>query len=403
MNRPLTVIKSEAQYREYLADLHRLMASAKPTSDEVDAIGVLSLLIETYEKEEFPLPAPTPIEAITFRLDQLGLKASDLVPVLGSKSRVSEILSGKRSLSLPMIRRLNARLGIPLKALIGDSMGEIEEGAKDSFRPLARELVKRGWVKSDDLYASTPDEFVAALWKKLGVRELDQVYFKRSFNLGASNPVDVAAVQAWLARVIFKSRESRIRAKFERRFLTEDILKELPRLSWFANGPLLARQYLEKLGVTVVIEPHLPGTGIDGAATLDVDGAPVIGLTMRHDRLDNFWFTLMHECVHLIKHLHEPGDVFVDDVEDQDGTDAKELEANRIARDSLIPAAIWRSSAAPKLRTVDAVQELATRLRINPAIVAGRIRRETGNYKILTSLVGYKCVSKAFEVPKEGG
>jgi HTH-type transcriptional regulator / antitoxin HigA len=401
MERQLTVIKSESQYREYLAELQEIMTRPEQTPDAVARVELLSLLVETYEKEHFPLPAPTPVEAIQFRLEQLGLKQTDLIPLIGSKGRVSEIISGKRRLTLPMIRRLSSQLGIPSKVLIGDPSVELDEESTNALKPLAKELVRRGWMQSEEVYATTPEEFVAALWKKLGVRELDHIYFKRSFNLGASTPIDLASVQVWIARVIVKSRESKVRAKYDKRLLTDEILTELPRLSWFEDGPVLAKQYLEKLGVTIVIEDHLPGTGIDGASTLDADGAPIIALTLRHDRLDNFWFTLMHECVHVIKHLQDPGDIFVDDVEDQAEHDAKETEANRIARDSLIPPIAWRSSTAPKLKTAEAVRTLATKLRISPSIVAGRIRRESGNYRILSSMVGYRCVSKAFGLSKE--
>jgi len=127
---------------------------------------------------------------------------------------------------------------------------------------------------------------------------------------------------------------------------------------------------------------------------LDVDGTPVIGLTLRHDRLDNFWFTLLHECVHIIKHLHAPGETFVDDTERSFDTDEKEIEANRMARDSLIPQEAWRRSDANRLKTAEAINALAAELKIHPAIVAGRIRREAGNYKLFSALVGHRAVKK---------
>ena len=85
-----------------------------------------------------------------------------------------------------------------------------------------------------------------------------------------------------------------------------------------------------------MIEPHLAGTQLDGAAFLDQDGVPVIGLTLRFDRVDHFWFTLLHELAHVAKHLSNPGDAFLDRLEDSDATEALEIEANRIARDALI-------------------------------------------------------------------
>jgi HTH-type transcriptional regulator/antitoxin HigA len=209
-----------------------------------------------------------------------------------------------------------------------------------------------------------------------------------------AGPVDVVALQLWIARVLIRGRDDPCRQKYRKEVLNEQILSDLARLSWFDDGPLLAKEYLSKLGIPLVVESHLPGTGLDGASMLDTDGVPVIGMTLRFDRLDNFWFTLLHECVHLIRHLKEPGDTYVDDTEATFELDSKEVEANKIARDALIPPAAWRSSVAPKLRTPESVRALANELKISASIVAGRIRRDSGNYKLLSALVGHGCVGK---------
>lgn len=393
MSNDLSVIKSESQYRAYLAELQSLMErNPAPETAEGKRLELLGLLLETFEKESHHFAKPRPLEMIAFRVSELGLKQADLIPMIGTKGRVSEVLAGKRSLTIPMIRRLSRGLGIPIHLLVDESSGEREGVAM--FEPLTNELVRRGWIEKGEIAARTSEEYLAKLWKKLGVREVEPAYFKKSLNVGIGGILDEAAIRVWVARVLARAQSSPARANFNRSLLTEDLLKELPRLSWLENGPSLAREYLEKLGIILIVERHLPGTGVDGASTLDPDGVPVIGLTLRHDRLDNFWFTLLHECVHIIKHLRQPGDMFVDDTEGASELDAKEAEANRLARDSLIPPSAWRTSSAPKLRTVEAVREFAAQLRISPAIVAGRIRRETGNYRILNSLVGYKGVSK---------
>ena len=104
--RMLKPIKNKFQHEQYLA-----------RSDELE---LLSILIEAYEKENYPIEPPHPIEAILFRIDQMGMKKSELKKVLGSRSRVSEVLSGKRKLSLSMIRKLNKELGISAQTLITD-------------------------------------------------------------------------------------------------------------------------------------------------------------------------------------------------------------------------------------------------------------------------------------------
>lgn len=91
---------------------------AKPGTPDGDELELLLLLIGTYEDEKFPIDLPDPIEAIRFRMEQKELKQKDLIPIFGSKGKVSEVLNGKRDLSLTMIRRLVSDLGIPAEALI---------------------------------------------------------------------------------------------------------------------------------------------------------------------------------------------------------------------------------------------------------------------------------------------
>ena len=117
----LKPIKGKDQYECYLERAYDLMQyDLVPNSKESDELELLSIIIEKYEKDIYPIGPPTPIEAILFRLDQLNMKKSELKNILGNRSRVSEILSGKRKLSLRMIRRLNEQLQIPAETLIKD-------------------------------------------------------------------------------------------------------------------------------------------------------------------------------------------------------------------------------------------------------------------------------------------
>lgn len=117
----LKPIKSNKEHAKYLARAYELMQKElKPNSKDSDELEVLSILIEAYEKANYPIEAPNPIEAILFRLDQLGMSRSELSNLLGSRSRASEILKGKRKLSIGMIRKLNEQLGISAQTLIQD-------------------------------------------------------------------------------------------------------------------------------------------------------------------------------------------------------------------------------------------------------------------------------------------
>src|ERR1700749_3968093 len=104
----LRPIKTEDQYNSTLARVYDLMQmDLKENSEESDELEVLSILVETYETEHYPIPSPSPLEAIKFRMEQMGISEKELSEILGYRSRKSEILSGKRKLSLAMIRKLN--------------------------------------------------------------------------------------------------------------------------------------------------------------------------------------------------------------------------------------------------------------------------------------------------------
>ena len=114
------VIKTETDYAGALARIDKLMDAA-PNTPQGDELELLALLVHDYEDKLFPMDKPDPIAAIRFRMEQQGLRPKDLVPFLGSRSRVSEVLSGRRNLSLKMIRALATGLGIPANVLLGQA------------------------------------------------------------------------------------------------------------------------------------------------------------------------------------------------------------------------------------------------------------------------------------------
>jgi HTH-type transcriptional regulator / antitoxin HigA len=110
-------IRTAADHRAAMAEVKRLWGSKNGTSDG-DRLDVLATLIDVYEAQHEPIDRPDPIEAIRFRMEQQGLTRKDLEPLLGTRTRVSEVLNRKRSLSIGMIRRLHAELGIAAEVLI---------------------------------------------------------------------------------------------------------------------------------------------------------------------------------------------------------------------------------------------------------------------------------------------
>lgn len=123
MKTDLKPIRSKADYKRSLAEVERLWG-AKSGTPEGDHLDVLATLIDAYESEHYPIDPPDPIEAIKFRMEQQGLSRKDLEPMIGTRTRVAEVLNRRRGLSISMIRRLHARLGIPADVLIRPSRSE---------------------------------------------------------------------------------------------------------------------------------------------------------------------------------------------------------------------------------------------------------------------------------------
>jgi HTH-type transcriptional regulator/antitoxin HigA len=113
------IIKTEDQYRAYLAEVERLAADdPAPGTPDGDRLELLAKLVEDYEKARFQFRRPDPIEAIRFRMEEQGLRQKDLVPLLGGRNRVSEVLAGKRPLTVAAIRALSDALNIPADLLV---------------------------------------------------------------------------------------------------------------------------------------------------------------------------------------------------------------------------------------------------------------------------------------------
>ena len=117
-------VRTKADYRAALKEIEALMP-ARSGSPEGERLDVLVTLVEAYERKHFPMELPDPIEAIRFSMEQKGLAAKDLVPMIGQINRVYEILNGKRPLTLQMIRRLHRELGIPAESLIRETAGSV--------------------------------------------------------------------------------------------------------------------------------------------------------------------------------------------------------------------------------------------------------------------------------------
>lgn len=142
---------------------------------------------------------------------------------------------------------------------------------------------------------------------------------------------------------------------------------------------------LSEKGIIFIVEPSVVGLKLDGAVFKLDSGHPVIAMSLRYKRLDNFWFTLMHELAHIVLHYEQLDSYIIDDLDSSRET-LTELEADKLALNSIIPRNIWRTCAARRDLEVGSVVRFAEQNNVHPAIVAGRIQHEINDYRKLSSL-----------------
>ena len=399
----IKAIRTDEDYQAALELLEVLIdQNPEPDTEAADQLEVLSVLIDKYEGELFPDNLSSAIEAIEFTMEQKGLKPVDLVPYLGSKSRVSEILSGKRSLTVDMIRSLEQGLGIPAKILLRKP-DETEEVIFQSWdKKLFNEMKKRGYFASEVLNDSSltlKNFFNNALTSPKGHVLLRQSSYR------SAPTTDLNALAAWSMKVQSEASKVNLTNAYTQGSVDLKYMKSITQLSIDPDGPLKAKRKLEDTGIVLIIEPHLPKTRLDGAVFMFNNSTPIIGMTLRHDRVDNFWFTLMHELAHLSLHINKLDiDTFFDELDDAKGSERNniEKEADNLASEALIPLSKWTISPARLIPSPLAAKSLASEVGVDISIVAGKIRYESGNWSYLNNLISEKTISNLLVESEEG-
>jgi HTH-type transcriptional regulator/antitoxin HigA len=391
----IKILKSKEDHAAAMARLSALM-SLDPMigSDEENELEILALVIEDYERQTVPPAQIDPIESIIFRMDQMKLSRKDLVPYIGSISKVSEVLSRKRPLSLPMIRRLHKGLGIPADILIEDVEADhsivSEDPEIDFSRFPLKEMLERGcfgdFKGNVQRLKDYAEDLVRKFMHDLLPKRMEPSFFRAPMHQRGDRQADEMALLAWRMCVLRKAREVVAIRDYKSGSVTVGWMRELAKLSVFEEGPKLAREYLARYGITLIIESHFKKTFLDGAAMLD-NGRPIVALTLRHDRIDNFWFALLHELAHVSKHLDESKPVFIDDL-DRPFQERIEEEADAMASEALIPGANWENAKVRETHLPEDAIALADEIGVHPAIVAGRLRHETKNFRLLANLIG---------------
>lgn len=379
---PVTTVRSEAQYEEMTARLAKVVASGGPGEE----IELLSLVLEDYERKHYEIEAPSPLAAIRFRMKQASLTPRDLEPFIGSRSRVSEVLSGTRSLSLDMIRALNRHLGIPADALIKEDVSQQETAIEAPSANAIKKLRDLGVMKAKE-------GFEAFMVRMIGPDHAPAL-LRKSRTERTNAKTDQAALSAWLATVRHLAGRAKV-SKPKKKMRGAAAGRRLAQLSTLPDGPKKARELLREWGIALVTLEHLPGTYLDGAAMRRNDGVDIIAMTLRHDRLDNFWFTLLHEFCHVSEHLAEDTPLILDDLDLRSSEEIEE-EADLFAQDALIPRDIWKKYVTPEMSTEE-LELIAKKAKVHVAIVAGRWQREHSDYRRFAKKLGRGEVRGQFE------
>lgn len=418
------MIANERQYKITKAQLRKLEKglsdlNKRDTSDplvdlSIDALGseieVLRSQLAEYEALRAGKEVPVTVaslgelpQALVKARIACGMSQRELAEALGWKEQqIQRYEAGEYSSA--SLRRLLAVASVLHLDVAHEVREKDETACLSSNEPHdlewsnfpIKEMYRRHWFEgfqgSLDAALQGADTLVQDYVKSV-VRQPALALHRKHVRAGSS--LDECALLAWECRVLHLAENADLGARYRQGLITSKWLTDLVRLSRLEDGPLRARKALAAIGIAMVVEPHLPGTYLDGASLLLGD-TPVVGLTLRYDRVDNFWFVLLHELTHVDKHLRKGRLTRTFDDLDVESDDRIEHEADSGSAETLLSSSSWDLALARYVRTPESVIALADELGISSAIVAGRIRREANNYVILSDLVGSGQVRRLF-------
>jgi HTH-type transcriptional regulator/antitoxin HigA len=297
-----------------------------------------------------------------------------------------------RSISLGNYLKFASVLGLDWRIELGRESGGwalAHEISADEARKVLKHGREQGWFAKD---ASDEDGLC-----QLKYRMAEHVvrYGTPSLLRTGLNVVDHSedwVLLSWKAQVSRRA-EAAAEGLLPYRPMEVSWLLDLVRLSAEEDGPARAVELLRQHGIVLIVEPHIAGMGVDGAAFL-VGDVPVVALTLVRDAIDTFWFTLLHEIAHIILHYRTGLATGFFDSEEAPSVDEMEAEANAFAADLLAPEEIWRRSPARIAKNAAPIEALARQLGVHPAILFGRLRRERGDYSIFSNKIGQGTVKR---------
>lgn len=324
------------------------------------------------------------------------LTQADLAEKLGLKMQQVQKYEAERYESASLKTLVKVATGLGLKVDADIQLTDMLRENLDIQNYPFKQMYKRGWFGSftgslNDAMLHAP-ELMNSFYQSAGLNFSRHVLTKKTIR--TDGKFNEFALDAWYARVVSKSHSQEVTGKFNRSTINEDWLNSLRELSVSDDGPIRAAEYLRSSGIKFIVEQSLEGTYLDGAAILLNDRTAIIAMTLRHDRLDNFWFVLFHEIAHLYLHLDDTLAAIFDDLDIS--TDGIEKEADEYALNALISNEIWKKSLIRFNPTEKGILNLASSFKVNPALIAGRLRKEKNSYFIFNNLIGQGEVRKCF-------
>jgi HTH-type transcriptional regulator / antitoxin HigA len=235
-------------------------------------------------------------------------------------------------------------------------------------------------------------EIIIETARELSITEKQVSLFRKS------NKANEALIAIWLSKVLSRARDLAVNAQYNN-FEGID-LEDLSRIASLCINPnsikSIQKVLLDDYGIFLIIEDAFSGMKLDGIVTILNKTIPVIGLSLRYTRYDNFWFTLMHELSHIYLHYDRLENTIFDDLDNDDGSDI-ELEANRLATDILISRRLFNKSNVIRSRSQNDLLELAKEAKVHPSIAAGLVRNYLKNYQLFTPIVHELDVKKIIQ------
>ncbi|GAB6405055.1 ImmA/IrrE family metallo-endopeptidase [Pseudomonas sp. MHK4] len=238
-----------------------------------------------------------------------------------------------------------------------------------------------GLVKASTTKQKSPNSENIGLFRDMLTSDGNSTFFRQAANANTANTA------YWLSRIKNSAQLLlNLRTTPDYQPISVEQIHQITRLSPNPNNIQTISNELFKLGIILIFDEQLKGMKLDGAVFKIKSGHPVIGMTLRHSRLDNFWFTLTHELCHIHLHLDQLDTPILDDLE-APPTEDIELEADRLTKSIFVSRNEWRNCEPKYDLRKNTVIKYANEKGLHPAIIAGMLRHELGRYEIFSDIV----------------